>query len=90
MTESKSPEGAPPARADLTAEVCPMTFVRAKLFLEELPPGAVAELLLADGEAIRDVPRSLKDEGHQVIGVRREGESFLLLVRKRGTPGERT
>ena len=27
---------------DITADVCPMTFVKTKLMLERMPPGAIA------------------------------------------------
>ena len=30
---------------DITSEVCPMTFVKTKLMLERLAPGAIAEVL---------------------------------------------
>ncbi|MHC4253823.1 MAG: sulfurtransferase TusA family protein, partial [Planctomycetota bacterium] len=44
-------ENATPVRsADLTGEVCPMTFVKLKLHLEQLSSGEVLEVLLKDGE----------------------------------------
>ena len=54
---------------DLTGEVCPFTFVRAKLRLEELQLGARLEILVDDREASTSVPRALKDEGHEVAAV---------------------
>jgi tRNA 2-thiouridine synthesizing protein A len=74
-----------PARlADLTDEVCPMTFVKAKLHLEQLAEGETLEIVLRDGDHMRNVPRSLKEDGHRIEAVRREGERFHLLVRKGG------
>ena len=43
-----------------------MNWVRAKLELERLPSGQKLELILDPGEALDSVPRSARDEGHQV------------------------
>lgn len=83
MTDSP-PEEAPVRTADLTGEVCPMTFVKAKLLLERLQTGQLVEFILTEGEQMRDVPRSLKQEGHRIERVRQEGRLFHLLVRKSG------
>ena len=67
---------------DLRSEVCPMTFVRAKLYLDQVAAGDLLEFVLNDGEQMRNVPRSLKDEGHHIERVERRGNHFHLLVRK--------
>ena len=67
---------------DLTCEVCPMTFVRAKLRLDRIAVGEVLEITLKEGEQMRSVPMSLKAEGHKIEAVRREGDRYHLLVRK--------
>lgn len=73
----------PPVRhADLTRDVCPMTFVKAKLHIEQVGPGQLVEFAVKDGEAMRDLPRSMKEEGHRVEAVRKEGDLYYLLVRK--------
>lgn len=69
-------------QVDLTAEVCPMTFVKAKLHLGKIAPGEALWLVLKAGEQIRNVPRSLRDEGHRIEAVRQEGDRYALLVRK--------
>jgi tRNA 2-thiouridine synthesizing protein A len=51
---------------DLRGVLCPMTWVKARLALEELAPGERLELLLDRGEARDSVPRSARDEGHHV------------------------
>ncbi len=69
-------------RIDLHDVVCPMNFVKAKLALEELDPGDRIELILDEGEAMVNVPRSLKEEGHRVVKVEPLGETFRVLVEK--------
>ncbi|MDR3114653.1 MAG: sulfurtransferase TusA family protein [Treponema sp.] len=73
------------AQVDITAVVCPLTFVKTKVALEELEDGQVLEVRLNPGEAMQNVPQSLKDEGHQVLGVSRNDDgTYRLLVVKGG------
>jgi TusA-related sulfurtransferase len=75
----------PDARVDITTVVCPVTFVKAKVALEELDDGQILEVRLNDGEPIQNVPRSLKDEGHKVTRVfHNEDGTWLLTVVKGG------
>jgi TusA-related sulfurtransferase len=73
------------ARVDITSVVCPVTFVKTKVALEELEDGQILEVRLNAGEPIQNVPRSLKDEGHKVTNVTQAGDgTFLLTVVKGG------
>jgi TusA-related sulfurtransferase len=73
----------PDAAADVTDVVCPLTFVKALAALDELEDGRILEIRLNDGEAARNVPLSLKDEGHQVLRLTDNGDgTCTLLVRK--------
>jgi TusA-related sulfurtransferase len=72
-------------RVDITDVVCPVTFVKAKVALDELEDGDVLAVRLNDGEPVRNVPRSLKEEGHQVLKLTDNGNgTYELLVRKVG------
>jgi len=72
---------------DLRGEVCPFTFVKTKLALERVEIGEVIVVVLDQGPPLENVPRSIKDEGHQIIQVERAGNAFKLWVRK-GYGGE--
>ena len=52
---------------DITDVVCPVTFVKAKVALEELDDGDILAVRMNDGEPVQNVPRSFKDDGHQVL-----------------------
>jgi len=54
---------------DLRGEVCPFTFVRTKLRLEELPSGARLRIVVDHEPASRNVPRSLREWGQTVVAV---------------------
>ncbi len=67
---------------DLRGVVCPINFVKTKLKLESMAEGTVLELVLDSGEPIQNVPKSLKDEGHKIVEVKREGDYFRLKVER--------
>ena len=56
----------PDATVDITGEHCPMTYVRVKLALERLEKGHVLEVWLKGEEPLKNVPKSARDEGHEV------------------------
>ena len=62
-------EGEPGHELDLCGELCPFTFVRTKLALEELPIGARLRVIVDHEPAIRNIPRSASEWGQEVIGV---------------------
>ncbi len=77
----------PDARIDITAEVCPMTFVRTKIALERLPVGGVLEVRLRGDEPLRNVPESARDAGHTVLGLEAlEDGTWRLLLRREAPP----
>jgi tRNA 2-thiouridine synthesizing protein A len=74
----------PDAELDIQAEVCPYTFLRAKLALEPMDAGQVLRVVLGNETSARDVPRSLAEAGHTVLGVERlAGETWAVTVRKK-------
>lgn len=70
----------PDQTIDITGEVCPMTYVRVKLALEKLEPGRLLEVWLKGDEPLKNIPRSARDDGHEVVSLEPlEGRSRLLL-----------
>ena len=51
---------------DLTGVSCPLNWVRTRLALEELAAGDRLTVRLDPGEAIESVPRSAREDGHDV------------------------
>ena len=54
---------------DLKGEVCPYTFVKTKLALEELQSGQVLRVIVDNPGSAANVPRSLRSDGHVVVDV---------------------
>lgn len=70
-------------QVDITDVVCPVTFVKAKVALEELEDGEILAVRMNDGEPVQNVPRSIKEEGHQILKLLdNEDGTYTLFVRK--------
>jgi len=72
----------PHDKIDLRGVLCPINFVKTKLKLEMLDAGQILEVILDDGEPIRSVPRSIKEEGHKIIKVENLDNSYRILIKK--------
>ena len=55
---------------DITDKICPLTFVHTRLTIDSMDPGTVLAILLNEGEPLENVPRSIKELGHEVISVK--------------------
>jgi TusA-related sulfurtransferase len=69
---------------DITTDVCPMTFVRARLLVERMAPGQTAEIRLKGEEPLANVPASIAELGHIVEGLVPEmpgAEVHILRIR---------
>jgi len=83
--EQKAPAGQAREQvhvADLRGVACPLNFVKAKIELEKVPVGSVMEVLLDEGEPIRNVPASFADQGQEVIESVKTYDHFCLRVRR--------
>jgi TusA-related sulfurtransferase len=60
---------------NITDDVCPITFVKTKLALEKLPPGAVLAVDLKGREPLESVPRSAREAGHDILDVDPPGDT---------------
>jgi len=70
---------------DITDVVCPVTFVKAKVALEELDEWQILSIRLNDGEPVQNVPRSIKEEGHRILKLTDNGDgTYNLIVQKIG------
>ncbi len=70
---------------DITDVVCPVTFVKAKVALEEMNEGEILSIRMNDGEPVQNVPRSMKEEGHKILKLlSNEDGTYNLIVQKVG------
>ena len=83
MSESSINNQTADIELDLRGVICPYNFVKTKLKLETMAPGQVLLVHLDDGDPIRNVPRSVSNEGHDVLSQERADHSYRVMIRKR-------
>ena len=74
-------------RLDLRGTPCPLNFIRSRLALEKLAPGAGLEILLDRGEPEQLVGEGLRQEGHAVRVLPLEPHGVQLQVCRDGGLG---
>jgi tRNA 2-thiouridine synthesizing protein A len=77
------PGGSDAGELDLRGEVCPYTFLKARLALEALPAGALLRVLVDNEASARDVPRSLAAAGHAVLECAPAGAAVWAILTRR-------
>ncbi len=76
-------KAAPPVLLDLSGVACPINYVKTKLKLEELEVGQRLEVILDEGEPIRNVPKSLQGDGQKILSQeKKDDRHYRLLVEK--------
>lgn len=73
----------PDEELDLRGVICPYNFVKTKLKLEGMEEGEILAVLLDDGDPIKNVPRSVSDDGHIVLRQEPMAESHRVFIQKR-------
>ena len=82
-----SPVGATAGAAvfDLRGVMCPLNYVKTKLKLEIMDAGERLEVWLDAGDPIKNVPMSLRNDGHKILAeepLEPEALHFKVLVEK--------
>lgn len=68
---------------DLVGTGCPMNLVYVKVELAKMDSGQILEVILDDGAPVRNVSRSIEDEGHELLQKDQlEDGSWSVVVRK--------
>jgi tRNA 2-thiouridine synthesizing protein A len=68
---------------DIRGEVCPFTFVKSKLVLEQMERGQVLRVILDYPPSVENVPKSMREEGQEVLAVNQlDNNTWEILIRK--------
>ena len=82
----RGPDLAPDLAIDITALLCPMTFVRTRLALDRLQPGQVLAIRLRGDEPRRNVPRTATEQGHAVLAIQDAPDGTTTLLIRKASP----
>ena len=70
-------------KLDLSGVACPINYVKTKLKLEELDIGQLLEVILDEGDPIRNVPESLRSDGQKVLSQDKvDDHHYRVLIEK--------
>ena len=70
------------AEIDLRGVMCPYNYIKTKLKLEGMAPGQILAVILDEGEAIQNVPRSVENDGHIIVQQEPYQSGHRILIRK--------
>ncbi len=68
---------------DIRGEVCPFTFVKSKLILEQMEKGEILRVIVDYQPSAESVPKSMREEGQEVIAVNEIGENTWEIILKK-------
>lgn len=69
---------------NLKGKICPYTFIESMLALEEMNVGEVLRVIVDFAPAVCDVPRSLKNEGYEILDVSAMNDTdWAILVKNK-------
>lgn len=69
-------------KIDLLGVKCPFNYVKTKLKLETMQSGQRLEVLLDDGEPSKNVPKSVKNDGHKLVLHEQENGHHKIIIEK--------
>jgi Predicted redox protein, regulator of disulfide bond formation len=68
---------------DIRGEICPFTFVKSKLMLEQMELGQVLRVVLDYPPSVENVPKSMREEGQEVLAINKlDNNTWEILIRK--------
>ncbi len=69
---------------NLKGKICPYTFIESMLTLEEMKRDEILRVIVDYPPAVCDVPKSLKNEGYEILGVDPINDTdWAILVRNK-------
>lgn len=68
---------------DFRGIACPMNFVKTKMALSKLSNNQILEISLDDGAPIENVPKLVKEEGHEILSTDKINNHWRVRIQKR-------
>ncbi len=74
----------PDVRVDASGTWCPVPILRIAKAVRPLGPGVLVELVATDPGVQKDLPAWCESTGHRLLGLERQGASWVAWVRTAG------
>ena len=68
---------------DYRGVACPMNFVKVKIDLSTMAARENMRIFLDDGQPIENVPRSVEEEGHEILSQVKKDDYWEVVIRKK-------
>ncbi len=69
---------------DVTADLCPITYVRTRIALDKLRVGDLLRVTLRGEEPRRNVPQTAAEQGHTILSVEDAADGTTIVVIRKG------
>ena len=69
---------------NLVGTGCPMNLVYTKVELAKIDQGQILEIILDDGAPVRNVTRSVQNEGHELVSKEQLPDGNWVVTVKKG------
>jgi tRNA 2-thiouridine synthesizing protein A len=73
----------PDRELDCVGLYCPEPVFRTRQEIDKLDVDQILEVIADDPAAEEDIPRLVKRLGHQLLEVRKEGDQFHFIIKKK-------
>lgn len=67
---------------DLRGVLCPYNYVKTKIKLEAMEIGQLLSVIVDEGEPVLNVPRSVSQDGHTIVGQEPFEDGYQVLIKK--------
>ncbi len=81
VTDEQPTDKSPERQADFRGVVCPLNYVKTRMLLDQMRSGETLSVLL-DEPGTRNVPDSVRKDGHHVLTVDQMGAHWKVVIRK--------
>jgi TusA-related sulfurtransferase len=81
---ARTPSPEPDDVLDTLGLYCPVPIWETAKRIKEMHPGQVLEVLSDDEQIEKDLPAWCKRTGHELVGMKKDGQVYRARVRKKG------
>jgi len=67
---------------DISKENCPMTFIKTKLALEELPYGETLKVIVEKEDIFKNLISTFKENNFSIIYTEKEDNFYNIILKK--------